>query len=70
MKVEYVKVGVDDAGVKALAEQLGVEPKAVAAMVNGERYRKAYNRLKVEQDKKMKEWFKAHPDMMPKDGGK
>lgn len=70
MKVEYVKVGVDDAGVKALAEQLGVEPKAVAAMVNGERYRKAYNRLKLEQDKKMREFFKAHPDMLPKDGDK
>lgn len=70
MKVEYVKVGVDDAGVKALAEQLGVEPKAVAAMVNGERYRKAYNKLKMEQDKKMREWFKAHPEMLPKDGDK
>lgn len=70
MKVEYVKVGVDDAGVVALAEQLGVEPKAVAAMVNGERYRKAYNKLKLEQDKKMREWFKAHPEMLPKDGDK
>lgn len=69
VKVVYVKVTVDDPGVVALAEQLGVEPKAVAAMVNGERYRKAYNRLKVEQDKKMREWFKAHPDMIPKAGG-
>lgn len=69
-KVVYTKVTVDDEGVKVLAEQLGVDPKAVAAMVNGERYRKAYNKLKLEQDKKMREWFKAHPEMMPKDGDK
>lgn len=69
VKVVYVKVTVDDPGVVALAEQLGVEPKAVAAMVNGERYRKAYNKLKLEQDKAMREFFKAHPELMPKDGG-
>lgn len=65
--VQYEKVSVNDAAVVALAAKLGVTPKSVAAMLNAERYRKAYNRLKQQRDKQMKEFFKQHPELLPKE---
>lgn len=65
--VQYVKVDESDPAVVTLAAQLGVTPKSVAAMLNQERYRRAYNRLKQQRDKQMKEFFKQHPELLPKE---
>jgi len=68
MKVTYVKVSESDVAVIDLAKQLNVTPKSVAASINNDRYRKAYNKVKQVRDKQMREFFKANPTMLPKEG--
>jgi hypothetical protein len=66
MNIEYNKVEENTPEVVTLARQLGATPKSVAAMINQDRYRKAYNKVKQERDKEMRAFFKAHPELLPK----
>jgi len=68
--IVYVKVVETDAVVVELAAKVGASAKSVAATINNDRYRKAYNRVKQARDKQMREFFKANPEMLPKEGGK
>jgi len=70
MQVQYVKVEEGDVEVVQLAKQMGETPKRVAALINQDRYRKAYNKAKLQEAKVMRQWFKQHPEAMPKEGGK
>jgi len=67
MQVQYVKVEEGDVEVVQLAKQMGETPKRVAALINQDRYRKAYNKAKLEETKAMRQWFKQHPEAMPKE---
>jgi hypothetical protein len=64
----YNKVSEGDATVIALAKQYGAPAKEVAAMINQDRYRKAYNRNKLVEQKRMREFFREHPELMSKGG--
>jgi hypothetical protein len=52
--IVYDKVSVDDASVVELAKRAGSTPAAVASMINGQRYRKAYNAAKNASVKELK----------------
>ena len=64
MKVEYTKVDVNDATVVTLAKQMNATPKEVAAVVNQQRYRSAYNKLNQAKMKVMRQLVKAHPELL------
>jgi hypothetical protein len=66
--VTYVRASESDPEVQTLAKATGTSPKSVCAIINNDRYRKAYNRIKQERDKQMRAYFKQHPEMLPKEG--
>lgn len=64
MSLEYTKVKENDTAVVELAKVTGSTPKEVAALVNQQRYRTAYNKRKVEETKKIREVIKQHPELL------
>jgi len=65
-KIVYTKVDESNVAVQQLAKATGSSVKEVCGMLNQQRYRSAYNRQKLQQQKAMREFFKQHPEMMPK----
>ena len=67
MLVTFAKVDETSAEVVQLAKQLGETPGKVAALINQDRYRKAYNKVKQARDAEMRAYFKQHPELLPKE---
>jgi len=67
MNVNFVKVTAESEEVKILAKEMGITAVQVAQVINNQRYRAAYNKAKLDEAKKMREFFKAHPELMPKE---
>ena len=70
MKVTFTKVEVTDPAVVALAKASGRTATEVASAVNGQRYRREYNKLKQQEMKVLRGLLKAHPELLstPKEG--
>jgi hypothetical protein len=58
MNVEYVKVTIDSEEVKVLAAKLNVTATSIVSMINNQRYRTAYNKIRNQQMKVVKEMLK------------
>ena len=67
--MQYTKVDVNDPTMQAVAKASGFPLKDVVAAENQRRYRLAYNKVKQEKDKVMREFFRQHPEML-NGGGK
>jgi len=68
MNVNYTKVDVNDPAVVALATEMNATTKEVAAIINQQRYRSAYNRLQLQRMKVVRRLVKEHPELL--EGGK
>jgi len=64
MKVVYTKVEESDAAIQQLAESTGEKASTIAAMVNQQRYRSAYNKLQQRRMKVVRELIKQHPELV------
>lgn len=67
--VKYVKVDATDPLVVKLAEETKESPSTIAAMLNQDRYRKAYNRIQQARMKVVRRLVKEHPELLG-EGGK
>ncbi len=63
-KVVYTKVEVTDPVVVQLAKEVGQPVTAIAAMINQDRYRKAYNKLQQSRMKVIRALIKQHPELV------
>lgn len=64
LTVNYTKVSETDASVVTLAKEVGETPKTVAAMINQQRYRTAYNKMNAERAKVIRRLIKEHPELV------
>lgn len=64
MKVEYTKVSESDPNVIALAKVSGESPKAVAAMLNQQSYRRSYQKAQAERMKVLRKLVAEHPELV------
>jgi hypothetical protein len=64
MKVQFTKVDASDPAVAQLAQVTGAKPTEVAAMINQQRYRTAYNKAKMEEVKVLRQLVKEHPELL------
>lgn len=64
LNVNYTKVTESDPSVVALAKEVGESPKAIAAMINQQRYRTAYNKVNAERAKVVRRLIKEHPELL------
>lgn len=62
--VEYVKAQEDDAAVVELAGVSGLTVKEVAALLNQDRYRKAYNKRQQERNRLGRKLLREHPELV------
>ena len=62
--VSYTKVTVDDPAIVALAKEMNVTPKEVAALINQQRYRSMYNKMKAEETKVIRKLIRQHPELV------
>lgn len=62
--MNYTKVDVNSPEVVALVKETGFSAKEVAAMINNNRYRQAYNKVKQERDKLLRGYLKEHPELL------
>jgi len=68
MKVEYTKAVETDEAIVTLATEMNATTKEVAAIINQQRYRSAYNRLQLQRMKVVRRLVKEHPELL--EGGK
>lgn len=67
--VKYVKITETDPLVVQLAEETKQSASSIAAMINQDRYRKAYNRIQQQRMKVVRRLVKEHPELLG-EGGK
>lgn len=62
--VQYTKVDEGTPEVVSLATSLKVPAKEIATMINQDRYRKAYNRLRNAEMSALRKLVKEHPELV------
>lgn len=68
--ISYIKVDAADPNVQTLATKLNVPASQVASMINGQRYRAAYNKQKNASLKDLRDKVKELQAELAKQGGK